>query len=144
MRVVAASAAIELLAFNVAAPADYPVAFAAMRAAGAEALVISASPQFNNDMKSLATLALEARLPTICEWANNARDGCLIGYGPDRGALRRRNADQLARIFRGVAPGEIPIEQPTVFEFAVNLKVARALDLDLPAALLARADEVIE
>jgi len=144
MRAVAASTAIDLLLFSVAAAADYPAAFAAMRVAGAEALVIGASPQFDRDMKSLAALALEVRLPTICQWAKNARDGCLIGYGPDRGALRRRNADQLARIFRGAAPGEIPIEQPTVFEFAVNLKVARALGLELPAATLARADEVIE
>lgn len=144
MRVVAANAAIELLVFNVAAAADYPTAFAAMRTAGAETLVIGASPVFNNDMKILAALALEARLPTICEWARNARDGCLIGYGPDQAALRRRNAGQVARIFRGTVPGEIPIEQPTIFEFALNLKVARALGLELPAALLARADEVIE
>jgi putative tryptophan/tyrosine transport system substrate-binding protein len=144
MRVVAASAGIELLAFSVAAAADYPAAFAAMRTAGAEMLVISASPQFFNDMKILTALALEVRLPTICEFAINAHDGCLIGYGPNRPALRRRNADQVARIFRGVAPGEIPIELPTIFELVVNGKVARALGLDLPAALLARADEVIE
>lgn len=144
LRAVAASTGMELLAFSVAAPADYPAAFAAMRAAGAEALVIGASPALNNDMTSLAALALEARLPTICEWARNAHEGCLIGYGPERLALLRRNANQLASIFRGTAPGEIPIEQPSVFELAVNLKTARALGLDLPAALLARADEVIE
>jgi putative ABC transport system substrate-binding protein len=144
MRAVAASAAIELLAFNVATAADYKAAFAAMRAAGVEALVIGASPQFFNDMKILAALALEVRLPTICEWAINAQDGCLIGYGPDRAALRRRNADQVARIFRGTAPGDIPIELPTVFELAINLKIAHALDLELPPALVTRADEVIE
>jgi putative tryptophan/tyrosine transport system substrate-binding protein len=144
MRVVAASTATDLLVFSVASAADYPAAFAAMREAGAQALVIGASPRLNNDMPSLAALALEARLPTICEWARSAHEGCLIGYGPERLALLRRNADQLARIFRGVAPGEIPIEQPTVFELAVNLKVARTLEIDLPAALVTRADEVIE
>jgi putative tryptophan/tyrosine transport system substrate-binding protein len=144
MRGVATSAAIDLLVFSVAAPADYASAFTAMREAGAEALVIAASPRLNNDMKDLAALALQARLPTICEWARSAHEGCLIGYGPERLALLRRNADQLARIFRGTAPGEIPIEQPTVFELAVNLKVARTLGIDLPAALVTRADEVIE
>jgi putative tryptophan/tyrosine transport system substrate-binding protein len=144
MRAVATSAAIDLLVFSVAAPADYASAFTAMREAGAEALVIAASPRLNNDMKDLAALALQARLPTICEWARSAHEGCLIGYGPERLALLRRNADQLARIFRGTAPGEIPIEQPTVFELAVNLKVARTLGIDLPAALVTRADEVIE
>ncbi len=145
MRGVAASAGIDLLDFTAAAPADYQAAFAAMGAVGAQALVIGASAQFSgSNMVTLAALALEARLPTICEWARNARDGCLLGYGPDLPALRRRMADQVARIFRGAAPGNVPIELPTLFEFAVNLKVAKALGLDLPPAILARADEVIE
>ncbi len=145
MRGVAASVGIDLLDFTVAAAVDYPAAFAAMRAAGAQALVIGAAPQFSaGDMPILAALALEARLPTICEWARNVRDGCLLGYGPDFAALRRRMADQVARIFRGAAPRDIPIELPTLFEFAVNLKVAKALGLTLPPAIIARADEVIE
>ena len=53
-------------------------------------------------------------------------------------------ADQIARIFRGAAPGDLPIEQPTVFEFAVNQKIAKSLEVSIPAAILARADEVIE
>jgi putative tryptophan/tyrosine transport system substrate-binding protein len=115
-----------------------------MRAAGAQALVIMAHPEFYRDATRLLALAGEAGLPTVCEWAEMARFGCVLGYGPDRAALRRRVAEYVARIFRGAAPGELPIEQPTVFEFAVNLKAARALGLELPPALLARADEVIE
>ena len=92
----------------------------------------------------LATLALEARLPTICEWADMAQAGCLIGYGSSRAALRQRMADQLARIFRGAKPGELPIEDPKVFEFTVNLKIAKALGVTIPDSPLARADEVIE
>ena len=145
MRSVAASAGIDLLDFTAAAaPADYKAAFAAMRAAGAQALVIAATPEFFRDATSLAALALEARLPTICQWAEMARTGCLLGYGPSRLEQRRRNTDQIARILRGAAPGDVPIELPTLFEFAVNLKVARALGLELPPAILARADEVIE
>jgi putative ABC transport system substrate-binding protein len=144
LRVAAERAGVELLPFAVASPADYPAAFAAMRAAKAEALAIGAASEFYRDAGILAALALEARLPTVCEWADMARDGCLIGYGPSRTALRLRIADQIARIFRGAAPGDLPIEQPTLFEFAVNLKVAKALGIELPAAILARADEVIE
>ena len=140
----AARLGVELLVFAVATPGDYPAAFKAMRAQGAQALVIGATPQFQRDGEQLAGLALEARLPTVCEWAEMAHGGCLIGYGPSRVALRKRMADQLAQIFRGIAPGDIPIEQPTVFEFALNLKIARSLDLTVPPALLTSADEVIE
>ena len=131
MRKAAAGLGVELLAFTVAAPADYPAAFAAMRAAGAQALVIGATPEFYRDGKQLAALALEARLPTVCEWAEMARTGCLIGYGPNRAALRKRMAAQIAQIFRGAAPGDIAIERPTVFEFAVNQKIAKSLDLNI-------------
>jgi ABC-type uncharacterized transport system substrate-binding protein len=144
LRKAAAALGVELLVFPAAAPSDYPAAFAAMRTQGAQALVIGATPQFQRDGKQLAGLALEARLPTVCEWAEMAHAGCLIGYGPDRAALRKRMADQIAQIFRGVAPGDIPIERPTVFEFALNLTVAKSLDLIVPPALLTRADEVIE
>jgi putative ABC transport system substrate-binding protein len=144
MRKAAAGLGVELLAFTAPAPADYPTAFAAMRAAGAQALVIGASPEFFRDGQQLAALALEARLPTVCEWAEMAQAGCLIGYGPNRAALRKRIAHQIAAIFRGEAPGNVPIEQPTLFEFAVNLKIARSLDLSIPAGVLVRADEVID
>ena len=135
---------VELLPFTVASPAGYPAAFAAMRAAGAQALVISATSEFFRDAKQLAALALEARLPTICEWAEMAQTGCLMGYGPNRAALRKRMANQIALIFGGAAPGGIAIERPTVFEFAVNQKVAKSLGLTIPFAVLAQADEVIE
>ena len=115
-----------------------------MRAAGAQALVIGATSEFYRHGQQLAALALEARLPTVCEWADMAQAGCLIGYGPNRTALRKRMADQIAQIFRGAAPGDIAIETPTVLEFAVNQKIARSLDLSIPPAVLAQADEVIE
>src|SRR4029077_12319299 len=70
--------------------------------------------------------------------------GCLLGYGPAIVELNGRNADNVARIFRGTAPGDLPIEQPTHFEFAINLKTAKALGLAVPPAILARADDVIE
>ena len=144
LRKAAAGLGVELLVFAAAAPSDYPAAFAAMRAQGAQALVIGATSQFQRDGKQLAGLALEARLPTVCEWAEMAHAGCLVGYGPSRTALRKRTADQIAKIFRGTAPGDIPIERPTVFEFAVNQRIAKSLELSIPSAVLARADDVIE
>ncbi len=144
MQKAASKLGVELLVFSVAAPADYPAAFAAMRAAGVEALVIGAAPELFRDGRQLAALALEARLPTVCEWAEMAHGGCLIGYGPSRTALRKRLAAQIAMIFGGAAPGDIAIEQPAVFETAINQKTAKSLDLTIPFALLAQADEVIE
>jgi putative tryptophan/tyrosine transport system substrate-binding protein len=144
MRKAAAGIGVELLAFSVTAPTDYPAAFAAMRVAGAQALVISATSEFYRHAKQLAALALEARLPTVCEWADMAHAGCLIGYGPNRIALRKRMAAQIALIFGGAAPGDIAIERPTVFEFAVNQKIAKSLDLSIPSAVLTQADDVIE
>ena len=73
-----------------------------------------------------------------------ARAGCLLGYGPILRELFGRLAYYIAHIFNGRAPGELPIEQPTRYEFAVNLKTAKALGITIPTALLVRADEVIE
>jgi len=144
MRAVAANNGIELVVFEGDGPDDYPAAFAAMHAAGAQALAITATPYFYRDAALLARLASEAGLPTICEFAETAHSGCLLGYGPDRPELRRRMAHQVAQIFRGAAPGDLPIEQPTHYGFAINLKTANALGLTAPQSLLARADEVIE
>ena len=135
---------LELSAFDAEVPANYPAAFAEMRSAGAEGLAILSAPDFFTNASTLATLALEAGLPTVCEWRKMADEGCLLGYGPNLAKLRGRTADYVTRIFRGTAPGELPIEQPTHFDFAVNLKTAKSLGLSIPPAILARADEIIE
>ena len=137
-------AGVELLPFYAASRDDYPSVFAAMRSAGAEAVEIISAPELYTDAAMLAKLAAETRLPTMCEWAEMAQSGCLLGYGPDFAELERRVANYVARIFRGAAPGELPIERPTHFQFAVNLKTAKALGLTVPPAILARADDVIE
>ena len=82
MRKVAAASGIELLVFDAAHPEDYPAAFAKMRAARAEALVIMAHANFYRDVAELTRLARAADLPTICEWAHMAHLGCVLGYGP--------------------------------------------------------------
>jgi putative ABC transport system substrate-binding protein len=91
----------------------------------------------------LAKLALNAGLPAICGLPEMARDGCLMGQGIDLFDLRRRTADYLARILQGTPPGELPIQELHL-AFAVNLKTARVLGVDVPPVVLARADEVID
>jgi putative tryptophan/tyrosine transport system substrate-binding protein len=144
IRAVARRRGIDLLTYEAEGPADYPAAFEAMRAAGAEALLLTGNPAFNRDARQLAQRATEMRIPIMCEWAENARSGCLLAYGPSRSELRRRAAHLVAGIFRGVAPGELPIETPARFELAINLKTAQALGLTISPAVLAQADEVIE
>ncbi len=144
MRAMAASLGIQLVELYIDRPDEFDQAFAAMRSAGAEALVIVSVPEFSEHAERLATLAVEAGLPTICGLRQPAEQGCLIGYGPDFAELRRRSVDYVARILRGASPAELPIEGPTHYEFVVNLKTAKALGLTIPQSILLRADEVIE
>ncbi len=90
------------------------------------------------------TLALAARLPTIYNIREYVEAGGLMSYGPNIPDLFRRAADFVDKILRGAKPGEIPVEQPTKFDLVINLTTAKALGLDVPATVLARADEVIE
>jgi putative tryptophan/tyrosine transport system substrate-binding protein len=90
------------------------------------------------------TLALSARLPTMLSNREYVAAGGLMSYGPNFLDLFRRAGDYVDKILRGAKPGEIPVEQPTKFDLIINLTTAKALGLDVPATVLARADEVIE
>jgi putative tryptophan/tyrosine transport system substrate-binding protein len=92
----------------------------------------------------IVILALEARLPTSFNAGAIVRAGGLMSYGPSYPALFRRAAEIVDKILRGTKPGDIPVEQPTKFELVLNLKTAKALDLNFPQTLLTTADEVIE
>jgi putative ABC transport system substrate-binding protein len=83
-------------------------------------------------------------LPTMLGLREYVDPAGLMSYGPHIPDLFRRAADYVDKILRGAKPGDLPVEQPTKFEFVVNLTVAKALGLEVPATLLARADEVIE
>jgi putative tryptophan/tyrosine transport system substrate-binding protein len=144
VQAVAEKAGIEIQSFYTPGPEGYEATFNAIRASGADALLIASSAIFASDAARLAELALKAGLPTICEWRDMARSGCLIAYGVDRAALQRRVADFVARLLRGAPASEMPIEDPTAFELAANLKTAGTLGIDIPTTLLAQADEVIE
>jgi putative tryptophan/tyrosine transport system substrate-binding protein len=92
----------------------------------------------------IAELAIRHRMPTIAPFRNMVASGMLASYGIDVLDLYRRAADYIDRILKGEKPGELPVQGPTKFELIINLKTAKALGLDIPPPLLARADEVIE
>ncbi|HEX3117194.1 MAG TPA: ABC transporter substrate-binding protein [Bradyrhizobium sp.] len=92
----------------------------------------------------IITLALDGRFPTSFSASEETRTGGLMSYGPSYPALFRRAAEIVEKILRGAKPGDIPVEQPTKFELAINLKTAKALGISVPASILAIADEVIE
>jgi putative tryptophan/tyrosine transport system substrate-binding protein len=144
LRKAAAEAGLELAEIWVESPSDYDTAFAAMRATGAEALVIVPTPELYRDTKQLGLLAVKNQLPTIGGFRESAQAGLLIGYGPSLRELGRQAAGHVDRIFNGVQAGELPFQGPTHFDFAINMRTAKALGLTIPPSLLVGADEVIE
>jgi putative ABC transport system substrate-binding protein len=110
----------------------------------ADALYVVADQLLFTNRTQILGLAQSIRLPTMCPYREYVEAGCFISYGPDIPELFRRSAEHVDKILRGAIPGNIPVEQPTKFEMAINLKTAKALGLTVPPTLLARADEVIE
>ena len=94
--------------------------------------------------KRIIELTAQYRLPTIYYFRYFASDGGLISYGPDEMDLFRRTAGYVDRILKGTNPSDLPVQQPTKFELVINLKTAKAMGIQIPVSLLARADEVIE
>src|SRR5262252_490780 len=110
----------------------------------AEALIVCGDPLVTNNRVRIITLALGARLPTMHGSREHVEAGGLMSYGPNFPDLFRRSAEYVDKILRGAKPSELPVEQPTRIDLAVNLITAKVLGLTIPQTLLARADEVIE
>ena len=110
----------------------------------AQAVLVGASPFFNFNRKVMIDAFADLALPASYEERVFARDGGLLSYGPSFPDMYRRSIGFAAKILAGARPGDLPIEQPTKFELAINLTTAKALGLAIPPALLAAADEVIE
>ena len=123
---------------------DYERAFAAMAAEKAGGVFVLASSILNRARRRIIPLALRARLPAIYEWREHVDEGGLMAYGTSIWRLSRRVAIFVHKILQGADPAGLPVEQPTVFELAINLKTAKALALTVPEPLLALADVVIE
>lgn len=119
-------------------------AFAAMRSAGAEALIVLPSVQFNAERKRIVEFAAKHRLPAIYEQREFVDVGGFVSYGPNLVALFRRAAYYVDRILKGAKPADLPVEQPTQFELVLNRKTARALGITPSPSFLSRVDDVTE
>jgi putative tryptophan/tyrosine transport system substrate-binding protein len=122
---------------------DIVPAFEALRNR-ADALYLCPDALLNTNRIRINILAAGARLPTMHGHREYVEAGGLMSYGPNLASQLRRAADFVDKILRGAKPADIPVEQPTNFQLIVNLTTAKALRLDIPPTLLARADEVIE
>jgi putative ABC transport system substrate-binding protein len=125
-------------------PNDFEQAFAEMTRDRPDAILMVSDALTTLNRKRVMEFAATNRLPAIYELAPLVRDGGLMSYGPNQAAMGERAADFVARILRGARPADLPLEQPTKFELAINLKTAGSLGLVVSPLLLARADEVIE
>jgi len=140
----AQSDGVEVLISKAASEAEIDAAFDLFARDRAEALVVGSGAFFFAQRERLAALAARHAIPAIYNLRNFVTAGGLMSYGPNIADAYRLVGIYVGRILRGVAPGDLPVMQPTKFELAVNLKAAKALGLDIPSSVLVRADDVIE
>ena len=112
--------------------------------AGAQAIVTMEDPMVESARAHIVGFALQNRIPVMGEFKPMTVAGGLMSYGPNQVGMWRRSAVYVDKIFRGADPANLPIEQPIKFELIINLKTAKALDLDVPPSLLVLAEDVIE
>jgi putative tryptophan/tyrosine transport system substrate-binding protein len=121
---------------------NLPAVFSTMKQEGFDAMTLLTDAQFFSARRQISSLAAVHRVPAMYESRESVAE--LISYGASISDLTRRTAVFVVKVINGAKPADLPIEQPTKFELVINLKTAKALGLDIPAAMLARADEVIE
>ena len=149
LRYKSAEAAAQTLGFEiqplgVREPNDFAAAFVAMERDRPDAILMVTDALTSLNRRRVFEFAAQQKLPAIYEYAFLVRDGGLMSYGPDMNEVYDRAADLAVRILKGARPADLPFEQPTRFYFAINKNTLKALGLTIPAAMLMRADEVIE
>ena len=135
---------VQLLIVRANAESEFNAAFSTLVQQRAGALLVCASPFFNSRRQQLVVLAARHSVPAIYEWRDFAEAGGLMSYAVNFYDQCRRAATYVDQILKGAKPGDLPVQQPTKFEFILNLKTAKELGIEIPATLLARADEVVE
>ena len=133
-----------LLSLSIGSLSDLSPAFETMASGRADGVITIASPLFTEWRAQLVDLAIKHRLPSLYPNRENVQSGGLMSYGANVPELYRRAATYVDRILQGASPADLPVEQPTTFDFVINLKTAQALGLTIPQSVLAQATEVIQ
>jgi putative ABC transport system substrate-binding protein len=134
---------VKLQYLDILSPKDIETAFQAARKGRADAVLVLSSPVIFSQRTQIADLAVKDRLPVIFPQSEWVEDGGLMSYAPNYADLFRRAATYVDKILKGAKPADLPVEQPTKFEFIINLKAAKQIGLTIPPNVLARADRVI-
>jgi putative ABC transport system substrate-binding protein len=123
---------------------DVVAAFRAARDGRADAINVFSSPFLASLFREIIVLSAEYRLPAIYQWKEHVEAGGMVSYGPSLAAMWRQTGTIVVKILKGAKPADLPVEQPTKFELAVNARTAKALGVGIPPSVLVRADDVIE
>jgi|RhiMetdeSRZDD1v2_1073273.scaffolds.fasta_scaffold421068_2 ABC-type uncharacterized transport system substrate-binding protein len=134
----------QLQSVEVRGPDEFEAAFSAMTKARAAAVIVQSDQGFRGKLTRLAELAVKNRLPTMLPQSEYVEAGGLMSYGENLTERYRRAAVFVDKILKGAKPADLPVEQPTKFEFVINLKTAKQIGLTIPPNVLARADKVIK
>jgi len=140
----ASSMGLDLQVLEVRRRDDVVASVRAARSDHADALNVFSSPFLSSLFREIVVLAAEYRLPAIYQWKEHVEAGGLVSFGPSLAAMYRQTATIVVKILKGAKVSELPVEQPTKFELAVNGRTAQALGFGIPPSILVRADDVIE
>ncbi len=144
LQVAARALGVQLQFLEARSPEQFDAAFAAMTRERAAALLVLTDAMFIGQRRRIVDLAAASRLPAMYHQREFVDAGGLISYGASVSDLLRRAATHVDKILKGAKPADLPVEQPTKFEFIINLKTAKALGLTIPQSVLVRADEIIQ
>ena len=144
LEAVAKALGLKLQSLPVRSLDDFERAFAGAKRDGAEALITTPSPLINTEQRQVLDFAAKNRLPAMYQTSEWVEAGGLMSYAPNFTDLWRRAAEFVDKILKGGKPADLPVEQPTKFEFLVNLQTAKQIGLTIPPSVLAKADRVIK